>query len=120
MASANLNLIRSIHAAWERGDFSSTEELHPEIEFVIADGPSPLTWTGLSGRAEGARDFLSAWEVSASRPRSTVSSTASACSCSPRASGASGGRREMAAGSRSRSGQLGTSEFAAADCAQPR
>jgi ketosteroid isomerase-like protein len=60
--SANLELVRSICAAWERGDFSSTEWAHPEIEFVIADGPSPGSWAGLAGMAEGYRDWLSAWE----------------------------------------------------------
>jgi ketosteroid isomerase-like protein len=29
---------------------------------VIADGPSPGSWTGLGGLAEGFRDWLSAWE----------------------------------------------------------
>ena len=62
MPSANLDLVRSIYPAWERGDFTSTDWAHPEIEFVIADGPSPGTWTGLAGTAEAFRSSLNAWE----------------------------------------------------------
>jgi ketosteroid isomerase-like protein len=62
MASANLDLVRSIHEAWERGDYSSAEWAHPKIEFVIADGPTPGRWTGLTEMADGWRSFLSAWE----------------------------------------------------------
>ena len=62
MSQENVELVRSITAPWEHGDFSSTEWAHPEIELVIADGPSPGSWTGLAGMAEGWRDFLGAWE----------------------------------------------------------
>jgi ketosteroid isomerase-like protein len=62
MASANVELVRSIYPAWERGDFSSAEWAHPEIEFVVADGPAPGSWTGLAGMAEGVRDGLNVWE----------------------------------------------------------
>jgi ketosteroid isomerase-like protein len=62
MASANVELIRSIFADWDRGDFTSAEWAHPEIEFVIADGPEPATRKGLAGLAEGWRGYLSALE----------------------------------------------------------
>jgi len=62
MTSANRELVRSIFAAQEQGDYSSAEWAHPEIEFVIADGPAPGSWRGLAAMAEGWRDWLSAWE----------------------------------------------------------
>jgi ketosteroid isomerase-like protein len=62
VTSPNVELVRSIYSAWERGDFSSAEWAHPEIDYVHADGPSPGRWTGLAGMAEAMRDWLSAWE----------------------------------------------------------
>jgi len=62
MSQENLDLVRSITAAWERGDYNNVEWAHPEIEYLIVDGPSPGTWTGLAGMALGWRDFLRAWE----------------------------------------------------------
>jgi ketosteroid isomerase-like protein len=62
MSRENVELVRSIFAAWQRGDFSSAEWAHPEIEFVIADGPIPGSYKGLTQMAEGWREFLNAWE----------------------------------------------------------
>src|ERR1700757_62083 len=62
--SKNLDLVRSIYANWERGDFFSRldEWFDPEIEFVIADGPDAGSWHGPNGLAEGGRVILRAWE----------------------------------------------------------
>ena len=60
--SENVALVRSIFAAFERGDFSSAEWAHPEIEFVIPDRPTPGRWTGLAGLAASNRAILDAWE----------------------------------------------------------
>ena len=62
MTSPNLDLVRSIYAAHERGDYSSVEWAHSDIEYVVADGPSPGTWRGLAAVAEHFRDWLNAWE----------------------------------------------------------
>jgi ketosteroid isomerase-like protein len=62
MSSANVDLVRTIYAGWERGNYSSAAWAHPEIEYVHADGPAPGSWTGLAGMAAGFRDFLSAWD----------------------------------------------------------
>jgi ketosteroid isomerase-like protein len=62
MSQENLELVRSIYAAWERGDFGATRWADPEIEFVAADGPTPGTWTGVAEMAETWREVLSAWD----------------------------------------------------------
>jgi ketosteroid isomerase-like protein len=62
MPSSNVEVVRSIYAAWERGDFSSVEWADPAIEFVIADGPAPGSWTRATGMAAGFREFVNAWE----------------------------------------------------------
>jgi ketosteroid isomerase-like protein len=62
VSQENVEVVRRVYDAWERGDFSSVEWAHPEIEFVHADWPPTGTWTGLAGMAEGFRGFISAWE----------------------------------------------------------
>jgi ketosteroid isomerase-like protein len=62
MASANMGLVRSIFAAWERGEFGLAGFADPDIEFVRADGPAPGSWTGFATIARAMREALSAWE----------------------------------------------------------
>ena len=62
MSSANLDLARSIFACWGRGDFSSAEWAHQDVELVAADGPSPGAWTGRGEMGAGMRDLLIAWK----------------------------------------------------------
>jgi ketosteroid isomerase-like protein len=61
MSSVNMELVRSIYAAWERGDYTAGDWADPAIELVMADGPDPSTWTGLAAVAEGWFGFLGAW-----------------------------------------------------------
>jgi hypothetical protein len=57
-----VQLVRSIWAAWERGDYRSADWAHPDIELVWADGPRPGTSRGLAGMAAEMRDLLDVWE----------------------------------------------------------
>jgi ketosteroid isomerase-like protein len=60
--SANLDLVRSIYAAWERGDFSSAEWADPEIEYVDNEVLDAGSMKGMAAMAAHWRSWLSAWE----------------------------------------------------------
>jgi ketosteroid isomerase-like protein len=57
--SKNLELVRSIVAPWERGDYGTVDWAYPEIEYLHADGPAPGSWIGIAGMTEGWREMLS-------------------------------------------------------------
>ena len=48
MSRENVELLRSMLAPWERGDYGSLEGLHPELSYVVADGPEPGGGKGLA------------------------------------------------------------------------
>jgi hypothetical protein len=60
--SENLDLVRSVLAEWHRGALRTVEWAHPEIVFVLADGPEPGQWTGVARLAAYWRDFLRTWD----------------------------------------------------------
>ena len=60
--SPNLDLVRSLYAKWERGDYSSISWAAPDIEFAVVDGPSPGSWSGIAGMADAFREIMNAWE----------------------------------------------------------
>ena len=60
--SANLDLVRSIMADWERGDFSLGEWTHRDYEHRWADGPEPDSWKRGAEMREALRDMLRTWE----------------------------------------------------------
>jgi hypothetical protein len=61
MASADLDLARSIYADWERGEFGRSDWADPDIEFVFADGPAPTRGRGPAEMSIAWRNVLSAW-----------------------------------------------------------
>ena len=61
--SENLDLVRSIYAAWEHGDYGSFEWAHPEIEWdFAADGPTPELRTGVAEMEDTWRAYTSDFE----------------------------------------------------------
>jgi ketosteroid isomerase-like protein len=60
MVSENVELVRSLYKAWERG--WPADRVDPEIEWVVAGGPDPGTWKGLAAVTDAIRDQLSDFE----------------------------------------------------------
>jgi ketosteroid isomerase-like protein len=59
--SENLDLVRSIFTAWERGDFSSAEWADPNIEFASPMGVESETAKGLQQMGAAWGRVIDAW-----------------------------------------------------------
>jgi ketosteroid isomerase-like protein len=59
--SENLDLVRSIYADWERGDFTHDDWADPEIELVRPEALTDTTLKGRDSSSGGWREWLDAW-----------------------------------------------------------
>jgi ketosteroid isomerase-like protein len=62
MSQENVEIVRSIYAAWERGDYTSADWAHPQIQFAFADGPEPGSWRGIGEMSQRYSEWLSGWK----------------------------------------------------------
>ena len=62
MSHDNIEAVRPLYTAWERGDFTSAEWAHPDIELVVGDSfEAGSSATGLAGMTRLWHDWLSNW-----------------------------------------------------------
>ncbi len=66
--SSNLDLVKSIYADWERGDWTSAEWADPEIEFGMVGGLVEGSWTGVAEMGNAWATMLDAWEDLTANP----------------------------------------------------
>jgi ketosteroid isomerase-like protein len=57
-----LGIVKSIAAAWRRGDYSCVDWAASDIAFVVADGPEPGRWEGRADLGRTLLEFRGAWE----------------------------------------------------------
>jgi len=60
--SENLDLVRSILADWERGDFSHADWAHSDIEFIRKVDLDPERAEGIEGMSQMMRRYLAGWD----------------------------------------------------------
>jgi ketosteroid isomerase-like protein len=60
--SANLDLVKSIFDAWERGDWSSADWADPEIDFEMIGGLHTGRWKGIGQMGDAWGTMVRAWD----------------------------------------------------------
>jgi ketosteroid isomerase-like protein len=60
--SENLDLVRSIYASIGRGDYSEATWADSRIEYIVADGTEPGSFTGRDGLVQAMRSVFGAME----------------------------------------------------------
>jgi ketosteroid isomerase-like protein len=61
VSEENVEIVRRVFAAWERGDFTYVDDFDPEIEFEMVDWPHQTKVNGIDAMWETWRSTLSAW-----------------------------------------------------------
>jgi ketosteroid isomerase-like protein len=63
MSRENVEVVRSLYAAWERGDFAAEMDSYdPAVELVIDYGPDRFTASGADEMRRVWREQLTLWE----------------------------------------------------------
>jgi ketosteroid isomerase-like protein len=70
--SENLDLVRSIYADWERGDFSHSDWADRNIQFEVADGPQPGRWVGREAMAREYGEMMRGFKEFRAEPERYV------------------------------------------------
>ena len=60
--SSNVELVKSIFAEWEMGNWSSADWADPEIDFEMIGGLVEGRWTGIEAMGRAWGSMVSAWE----------------------------------------------------------
>jgi ketosteroid isomerase-like protein len=70
MSQENVEIVHSILAAWEAGDYSSADWADPEIHFIPAGLGSEAH--GIEAVSKQWREFLDAWDEFATVPKQII------------------------------------------------
>ncbi len=71
MSQENVEIVRTLFARWNEGDYSDTDWAAPDIAFVMKT-PGGGTSQGVEAMSESWRNFLRAWEEFQGVPQEVI------------------------------------------------